>query len=62
MEIFDVVGGAKTKVMYDKGDLDAGVVSCGEGVGLTHDIPSMQELFDRVMGEAESVVNRFATA
>ena len=62
MEIFDVVGGAKTKVMYDEGDLDAGVISCGQGVGLTHDIPSMQELFDRMMGEAEGVVNRFATA
>jgi nitronate monooxygenase len=62
MEIFDVVGGAKTKVMYDEGDLDAGVISCGQGVGLTHDIPSMRELFDRMMGEAESVVNRFAAA
>jgi nitronate monooxygenase len=62
MEIFEVVGGAKTKVMYDEGDLDAGVISCGQGVGLTHDIPSMQELFDRMMGEAEGVVNRFATA
>jgi len=62
MEIFDVVGGAKTKIMYEEGDLDAGVISCGQGVGLTHDIPSMQELFDRMMGEAEGVVNRFATA
>jgi len=62
MEIFEVVGGAKTKVMYDEGDLDAGVISCGQGVGLMHDIPSMQELFDRMMGEAEGVVNRFATA
>ena len=61
-EIFDIVGGAKTKVMYEEGDLDAGVISCGQGVGLTHDIPSMQELFDRMMGEAEGVVNRFATA
>ena len=62
VEIFDVVGGGKTKVMYEEGDLDAGVISCGQGIGLTHDIPSMQELFDRMMGEAEGVVNRFATA
>jgi len=61
-EIFNVVGGANTKRMYDEGDLDAGVLSCGQGVGLMHDIPSMQELFDRMMGEAEGVVNRFATA
>jgi nitronate monooxygenase len=62
MEIFDVVGGAKTKVMYDEGDLDAGVLSCGQGVGLAHDVPTLQELFDRMMGEAEGVVNRFAQA
>jgi len=61
-EIFDVVGGAKTKMMYEEGDVDAGVISCGQGIGLTHDIPSMEELFDRMMGEAEDVVNRFATA
>lgn len=62
MEIFDVVGGAKTKMMYEEGDLDAGVISCGQGVGLMHDIPSMQELLDRMMGEAEGGVKRFATA
>lgn len=61
-EIFNVVAGTNTKRMYDEGDLDAGVISCGQGVGLAHDIPSMKELFDRMMGEAESVVNRFATA
>jgi len=61
-EIFDVVGGAKTKMMYEEGDVDAGVISCGQGIGLTHDIPSMEELFDRMMGEAEDVVNRFAAA
>jgi NAD(P)H-dependent flavin oxidoreductase YrpB (nitropropane dioxygenase family) len=61
-EIFDVVGGAKTKMMYEEGDVDAGVISCGQGIGLTHDIPSMEELFDRMMGDAEGVVNRFAAA
>jgi len=61
-EIFNVVAGANTKRMYDEGDLDAGVLSCGQGVGLAHDIPSMQELFDRMMAEAQGVVNRFAAA
>lgn len=61
-EIFNVVAGVNTKKMYDEGDLNAGVLSCGQGVGLTHDIPTMQELFDRMMGEAEATVDRFATA
>jgi nitronate monooxygenase len=61
-EILNVVAGANTKRMYEEGDLDAGVLSCGQGVGLAHDIPSMQELFDRMMAEAQGVVNRFAAA
>jgi nitronate monooxygenase len=48
--------------MYEEGDLDAGALSCGQGVGLAHDIPSIRELFDRMMVEAEGVVKRFATA
>ena len=41
--------------MYDDGVLDVGVVSCGQGVGLVHDIPTVQELFDRMMAEAETM-------
>jgi nitronate monooxygenase len=51
-EILTVVAGEKAKRMYDSGDLDIGVVSCGQGVGLIHDIPSVGELFDRIIREA----------
>jgi len=61
-EIFNVVAGKNTKRMYEEGQLDAGILSCGQGVGLMHDIPSMQELLDRMMAEAEGAVKRFATA
>jgi len=32
-EILNIVGGEKAKIMYEKGDLDAGVISCGQCVG-----------------------------
>jgi nitronate monooxygenase len=38
-----------------------GVVSCGQGVGLVHDIPTVQELFDRMMAEVESVAEKLAS-
>jgi len=59
-EILSIVAGQKAKKMYDTGELDGGVVSCGQGVGLCHDIPTVQELFDRIMSEAEEILARLA--
>jgi nitronate monooxygenase len=59
-EIFSAAAGAKAKQMYDNGVLDVGVISCGQGVGMLHDIPSVQELFDRMAAEAESIAGKLA--
>lgn len=56
MEIFNAAAGAKSKLMYDEGDLTAGVISVGQGVGLIHDIPTVKELIDRIMKEANEIV------
>ncbi len=56
MEIFNAAAGAKSKLMYEKGDLTAGVISVGQGVGLIHDIPTVKELIDRIMKEANEIV------
>jgi NADH:quinone reductase (non-electrogenic) len=43
------------------GDLSKGIFWAGMVQGLIHDIPSVQELIDRIIGEAESIVkNRLA--
>jgi nitronate monooxygenase len=59
-EIFNAAGGAKAKEMYENGVLDVGVISCGQGVGLLHDIPTVQELFDHMAAEAESIAGKLA--
>ncbi len=51
-EVLSVVAGDKARRMYADGDIDLGVISCGQGVGLAHDIPPVKELFDRLMKEA----------
>ena len=61
MEIYDVIKGENAKKMYDEGDIDAGILACGQGVGLSRDIPALKQLFDRIVGEAEAVMNRLAT-
>ncbi len=59
-EVLKIVAGANAKKMYEQGDLDAGVVACGQGIGLVHDIPTMQELFDRIIEEASGVARKLA--
>jgi len=59
-EVMKVVAGANAKSMYDNGDLDAGIIALGQGIGLTHDIPTLQELFDRIISEAEEISGKLA--
>lgn len=55
-EVLSVVAGDKARKMYDEGDIDVGVVSAGQGLGLIHDVPTVKELFDRIMEEAGQTV------
>nr|WP_314705665.1 nitronate monooxygenase family protein [uncultured Comamonas sp.] len=50
------VAGVYPRVMK-QGDVDCGAWSCGQVAGLIHDVPSVQELLDRIMGEAHEIVN-----
>ena len=54
-DIIAEVGGVYPRVMKD-GDLDAGAWSCGMVAGLIHDIPTVKELIDRIVAEAQQIV------
>ena len=54
-DIIGEVAGVYPKVMQD-GDVGAGAWSCGMVVGLIHDIPSCQDLVDRIMKEATDII------
>jgi nitronate monooxygenase len=56
-DIVPQVAGVYPKVMIE-GDVDAGAWSCGMVAGLIHDVPSCQDLIDRIMGEAESLITQ----
>ncbi|MFA7280576.1 MAG: nitronate monooxygenase family protein [Sterolibacterium sp.] len=51
------VAGIYPRVMLD-GEMDAGAWSCGMVAGLIHDIPSVKELIDRIMAEANALIQR----
>lgn len=54
-DIIDEVAGVYPRIMME-GDMDAGAWSCGMVAGLIHDIPSCKELLDRIMTEAETII------
>ena len=56
-DIIAEVAGVYPKIMME-GDMDAGAWSCGMVAGLINDIPTCQELIDRIMGEAEEILAR----
>jgi nitronate monooxygenase len=56
-DIHEQVAGVYPKVMVN-GEMDAGAWSCGMVVGLIHDIPTVKELIDRIMAEAQAIIRQ----
>ena len=56
-DIIKEVSGVYPKVMID-GEMDAGAWSCGMVAGLIHDIPTVKELVDRIMSDAEDLIKK----
>ena len=38
--------------------MEAGAWSCGMVAGLIHDVPTVKELIDRIMREAEEIISK----
>ena len=46
------------KEMFEEGNPSAGVIPIGQGLGLSNDIPTVKELIDRIMKEAEGIISK----
>ena len=55
-EVRDLVKGTRGREGLEKGDTDFGVWSAGMVQGLIHDVPTVKELIERIMREAESII------
>jgi nitronate monooxygenase len=56
-DIIEEVAGVYPKIMMN-GDMDAGAWSCGMVAGLINDIPTVKELVDRIMAEADGIIHQ----
>lgn len=54
-DIAPELAGVYPRIM-DQGDMQAGVWSCGMVAGLIHDVPTVQQLIDRIMAEAQALI------
>jgi NAD(P)H-dependent flavin oxidoreductase YrpB (nitropropane dioxygenase family) len=48
--------------LLEAGDVDNGLLSVGQVIGLVHDIPAVKELIDRTIKEAEEVLANINTS
>jgi len=53
-EILALVAGTETKRMFKEGDVDAGVISCSQGIGLVREIKPLAEVISGMVREAQS--------
>ena len=56
-DIVEEVAGVYPRIMRP-GEMDAGAWSCGMVAGLINDIPTVQELMDRIMAEAKDIIHQ----
>ena len=56
-DIIEQVAGVYPRIMLE-GAMDAGAWSCGMVAGLIHDIPTVQELIDRIMEQANRIIRQ----
>ncbi len=60
-DVSHLVKGADGRVALETGDLDAGLIWAGQIQGLIHDIPSCDELLQRIVKDATDIIaNRLA--
>lgn len=55
-DVIEQVAGVYPKIMLE-GDMDVGAWSCGMVAGLINDIPTCQVLIDRILAEADEIIN-----
>ena len=55
-DIIDEVAGVYPKIMHE-GTMEAGAWSCGMVAGLVNDIPTVKDLIDNIMSQADEIIN-----
>ena len=61
-ELLPIISGLKGKELFETGNLDAGIMSSGQVIGLIREIPTTKEIIDGIISEAKSICYRLQQA
>ena len=56
-QLESLISGRVGRNLIETGNIDNGLLTAGEVIGLVHDIPTVKELVDRIINEAEEVAS-----
>lgn len=57
-ELMPFISGQLGREAMTRGDVKTGMMSCGQVVGLIHDVPTVKEVVDRIITEAKEIMDR----
>ncbi|MFS0575428.1 nitronate monooxygenase [Sporosarcina sp. 179-K 3D1 HS] len=57
-ELLPLISGRRVMKVYEDGNIDAGIFSCGQSVGRIKDVPTVKELITEMVSEAKRTVNK----
>lgn len=57
-ELVPLVSGLRGKQALDEGNLNEGVIACGQVVGLIYEVPSVKEIIEGIISEAKLIIQR----
>jgi len=57
-ELLPMITGLRGKEALEEGDINKGVIACGQIVGLIHEVPSVKDIIENIINEARAVEQR----
>jgi len=57
-ELLPLIGGDRARAAMATGDVDYGILACGQVVGILEDVPSVKEVVDSIISGAEEICNQ----
>lgn len=57
-DLAPLISGSRGKEVLETGELDQGLLACGQVVGLIHHIPTVKEIIDTIVSEAKEIVKQ----
>ena len=61
-ELLTVIAGEHSRKLLAEGNMNAGILPVGQAVGRIRDSPTVQEVVERIMNQAEEVRQKLAKA